>query len=337
MQPCDDAGHAEQRQPRPQRSPLGAGIRREVGPGGNIRREEEALENVEVPLVPVIKKSVPAAGRIVHPGILQDCQHRRHQQHTGHTHAQHCFQRQQQKVLQGDFPAARKHPHKPVDDAEGYLSHKEIVVHQTAGEDRQGEHASAPGFHIFVHGRQQQGKEDNGFVEVVEKHVVHGKAGKRIEQTADDGPVFPADIPPQVNKAGQGRKSEFQHEQRGHQIGHRFTGKQQRQPEKGASQQIEGIGADEVCSQIRGPAPSGVARKDGVMAHLIKGHLLYVKVPVIEEMAVVHNEKGQEHQKGQSQPIAEGSQILVGTPAQQPPVHFFAQGFQNLRLLSARE
>ena len=128
LQPADDPRHAEEGQPGPQGGPLGAGIRGEVGPGGDVRREEEAFQNVDVPLVPVIEQGVPALRGIVYPGVLHHRQHRGHQQHAGNAQSQHRFQGQEQEVPQGDIPASGEHPHKPIDDAEGHLPHKEVVI-----------------------------------------------------------------------------------------------------------------------------------------------------------------------------------------------------------------
>ena len=153
-------------------------------------------------------------------------------------------------------------------------------------------------------------------MEVVEEHIVYGKPGKGVEQAAHHRPAFPADIAPQVDKAGQGGAGELQHQEGGHEIGHRLAGEGDGQPEEGASQEIEGVGAHKVGPQVRGPAPPHVAGAHCVVAHLVKGHLLDVEVPVIEEIPVVHNDKGQKDQERQSQPVGKGFQIIVGTPAQ---------------------
>ena len=56
------------------------------------------------------------------------------------------------------------------------------------------------------------------------------------------------------------------------------------------------------------------------MGQAVKGHLLDVEVPVKEEAAPVHHNKGDEHQKGEAKPQEKGFQKVVVPKA---PFFFF--------------
>ena len=117
-------------------------------------------------------------------------------------------------------------------------------------------------------------------MKVVKKDIVHGKAGKCVKHPADHGKIRRFDVAPQVKVAGHGGKAEFQHEQRAHQVGNRFAGKGQRQPEKRAPQQVERIGANKIGAQVGCPAPTDITAADCIVAHLVKRHLLNIKIAV---------------------------------------------------------
>ena len=99
LQPANHSRHAKEGQPRPQRGPLRAGVRGEIGPGGQVRREEETAENVQVALVLVVEHGVPAVDVAGGAVVLHHHQHRGHQQHAGKPQPQHGLQGQQQEIL----------------------------------------------------------------------------------------------------------------------------------------------------------------------------------------------------------------------------------------------
>ena len=216
LQPADYAGHAEQGQPGSQGGPLGLGIRGEVGPGGQVRREEEALQNVQVPLVAVIKHGVPAVDHVVHPVVLQHRQHRGQQKQAGEPHAGYRFQRQQQKVFEREPPAAAGEAQEKVDEAEGYLAHKKVIVDKAAGKHSQGEQAPAAGFHVFVQSGQQQGEKDNGLMKVVKENIIDGKPGKGVQHRANHGGVRRLGVAVQIHIARKGGAGKLKNQQRAH-------------------------------------------------------------------------------------------------------------------------
>ena len=111
LQPANYAGHTKQGQPGSQRGPFGAGIRGEVGPGGQIRREEETGENVQIPLDVVVQHRVPAVDVFAGAVVLQHRHHRGHQQRAGEAQAQHSLQPQEEKIFQADAPAFAEQPY----------------------------------------------------------------------------------------------------------------------------------------------------------------------------------------------------------------------------------
>ena len=315
LQPADDAGHAEQGQPRAQGCPFRFRLRREIGPGRQVRREEEALENVQVTLVFVIEHGVPAVDVIGGPVILGDGQHRGDQQHAGHAHPQHCLQRQQQEVPQGDAPASAQQPQEKVDQREGDLAHEEIVVYKAAGEHGEGKQAPPAVFHVFVQRGQHQGEEDDGLVEVVEENIVDGKAGKGVEHRADQGGVPAFGVPVQVDVARQRGRGEFQDKQRPHQVLQGLRREGDGEPEERASQQVEGIGAHKVGPQVRQMAPAPVSGTDGVMGDAVERHLLYVEIAVKQEPAPVYQKKREKDQERQPHAQKECFEEIVVPPA----------------------
>ena len=105
LQKADDARHAEQRQPCPERRPFRSGIRREVGPGREIRREEQALQDVEIPLAPAVDQRVPAVGRVVDARILHHSEDRRQQEDACQQQTEHRFQQENRQIAQAEPPA----------------------------------------------------------------------------------------------------------------------------------------------------------------------------------------------------------------------------------------
>ncbi len=216
LKPAHHAGHAEQGKPRTQRGPFGFGIRGEIGPGRQVRREEQALEDVQVALVSVIEDSVPAVYHIIHPVVLEYGQHGRRQQQTGKSHPNEGLQGEKQKILEGDPKAPAEKPQEEIDQGKGYLAHKEVVVHETAGKHRESKDSPATVGDVFVYGGQEQREEDNGLMEMVKKDIINGKPGKSIEHCADQGGVRRFCVSVQVYIASKAGTGEFQNEQGAH-------------------------------------------------------------------------------------------------------------------------
>jgi len=65
--------------------------------------------------------------------------------------------------------------HQPVENDKYNLSHKEVIVDGAANECTQRKCTAPPMIHIFIHCPQEQRKENNGFVEMVEEDIIDGK------------------------------------------------------------------------------------------------------------------------------------------------------------------
>ncbi len=85
-----------------------------------------------------------------------------------------------------------------------------------------------------------------------------------------------------------------------------FRGERDGKPEKGTSQQIERVGADEVGPQIGQMVPAPAPRADGVMGQAVKRHLLYIEIPVKQEPPAIHQDERQEYKKGKPQAQGKG-------------------------------
>ena len=164
--------------------------------------------------------------------------------------------------------------------------------------------------HKFLHGNQKQGENGDDLMEMVKENVIDTVPGKGVQKPTDDSVVGIGHESFDISAAGDSCGGDFQHQERGHEIRHRFAGEQQCQPEPGASQQVEGIGADEVCAQVRVPVPADIAGEDGVVGHLVKGDLLDVKVAVIDKQALVPNQKREKKQEAGKQPQPKHHSVL---------------------------
>ena len=337
LQKADDARHAEQRQPRAQGGPLGLAVRGEVGARGDVGREEEALQNVNVALVPAVEQGAPAVRGVVHARVLHHSQDRRHQQDARHQHAHDGLTEQQQEVAQIEAEAAREKAQEEVDQREGDLAHEEVVVDKAAEENGDGEDAAPPRGHILVERPEHEREEDDRLVEMIEEDVVDGEAGEGVEQAAEHGRVPAGDVAAQIVRARRGRAGELEDQKRPHQIRHGLAREGKRQPEKRAAEQIEGVASDEIRAEVRRPAPAQIAAAHRVVAHLVERHLLHVEVAVKEKIAVVEQDERDKKQKRNGKGQPEGAEQIAAAPAgEEPPAQLleldrFSRHVKNLR------
>ena len=142
-------------------------------------------------------------------------------------------------------------------------------------------------------------------MEMVEEDIVDRKTRKRVQDPADQGVVRPYETAKQ-RIGGRRGAGEFEDEERAHQIRDGRAGERKGQPEKGAAEQIKGIGPDEVGAEVGRPAPENVARTHAVVSHLVKRDLLDVEVPVIDEIPLVIDEEGEKQERRGRQGQQEG-------------------------------
>ena len=319
LQKADDARHAEQRQPRAEGSPFCLAVRGKVRPRGNVGREEKAFKNVEIALVPAVQKRAPAVRRVVHTRVLHDGQDRRHQKHARHQHAHDGLAEQQEEVAQVDAERAREKAQEKVNQREGDLSDEEIIVDKAAQKDGDGKNAAPPRGHVLVERPEHEREAHDRLMKVIEEDVIDGKAGKGVEETAEDRRVPPGDVAPQVVRARRGRAGKLEDQERPHQIRHGLAREGDRQPEKRAAEQIKAVASDEVRAEIRRPAPAEIAAAHRVVAHLVKRHLLDVEVSVKEKIAVVEQDERNKKQKRNGKGNPKGAEQIAAAPAGEEP------------------
>ena len=80
---------------------------------------------------------------------------------------------------------------------------------------------------------------------------------------------------------------------------------------KGLPKQVKAVRADEVCPQVCQVAPSQIAGAHRVVGQAVEGDLLHVEIPVKEEPAAVHHNKGKKDQKGKPQAQEKGLEEIV--------------------------
>ncbi len=74
-------------------------------------------------------------------------------------------------------------------------------------------------------------------------------------------------------------------------------GQDDREPEKRTAQKIKGIRADKVDAQVGVPVPAKAAAADSVIRQIVKRDLLGVIVAVVDIIAAVCNDNGQNDQQ----------------------------------------
>ena len=156
---------------------------------------------------------------------------------------------------------------------------------------------------------EQERKEDDRLMEVVEEDVVDGEPGKGVKQPAEDGIIALLHKPLEVEGAGEGGAGVLEDEQRSHQMGDEGGGEGQGQPEKRASEQVEAVGADKVGAQVGIPVPEEIPGPHRLVGELIERDLLDVKIPVKEKVPLVPDDEREKddggcHQCDQKRPAA---------------------------------
>lgn len=149
-----------------------------------------------------------------------------------HAAAQHRLERQRPKQAQVQLvPAARHHADKINHQKHGLPGKKEIVVEQVDRNPKR--ECTVPAVqHSVIQRFEHVGEQRHNVQKVVKEHVVHRKAGERIQTCAHHAPalVFYPAAHPQVSPAA--RHSKFKAEHWHHGPGHPPIGQQQGEPEK---------------------------------------------------------------------------------------------------------
>ena len=160
----------------------------------------------------------------------------------------------------------------------------------------------------FVQRPQQVRKQCHHIHKVVEKDVVHRKAGQCIQAGAQHGIVPVADVPLEIEVRTAACRCKLEHQQRHHQVRQPALRKNEREPEERRTVQVERIGIHDSAAQVGGPG-EGIVRCSGKGAvrvarpfdeavHIaVKADLLAVEVAGIVEKSAVNDIKRQEEQR----------------------------------------
>ena len=197
----------------------------------------------------------------------------------------------QSEVLCGQFA------HK-VDAQENHLPHKEEIVVQQVHRHPEGEQAVTVFINGLVQRPEQVGEQRHHIHKVVEEHIVHCKAGKRVQAGTQHRVVRVFNVAAQVQVRAAARYAELEHQQRNHHIGQPALRQQYRQPEKRRAVKVEGVGVHHPAAKVGRPR-KGIVRRTGKGAvrvaraldkavHIpVKADLLAVKIAGIVEKAAV--------------------------------------------------
>ena len=80
---------------------------------------------------------------------------------------------------------------------------QKVVIHEATGKHSQREDAAPPVVHILVQSEKHEREDNNGFMKMIEKDIIDGKAGKGVEK-APIRAVCSFDIPAEKGKGRQG-------------------------------------------------------------------------------------------------------------------------------------
>ena len=100
-----------------------------------------------------------------------------------------------------------------VDAQENDLSHKEEIVVEQVHRHPEGEQAVTVLINGLVQRPEQVGEQRHHIHKVVEEHVVHRKAGKRVQTGAQHRVVCVLDVAAQVQVCAAARHTELEHQQ----------------------------------------------------------------------------------------------------------------------------
>jgi len=132
-------------------------------------------------------------------------------------------------------------------------------------------------------------------MEVVEKDVVNHKPGEGVENASDYGKTCILHKAFNIKIGSERSKTEFKHEQRGHQIRQPCRGEGKCQPKERAEEKIEAIGGDKICAEIGLPVPEKTAASDSTVSQLIKRNLLDVVVTIVYKQSFTKNKGGNKY------------------------------------------
>ena len=291
-------GQTAQRQVGRHARPLDDALRPDRGEVGGVRRQDPAEQDGQILLHLGVGQKAPAGGKIDGARVLQQTEHRREQQQTAHGNAQHALPQQMPELARSQPEVLGGQLAHKVDAQENDLSHKEEIVVEQVYRHPEGEQAVTILINGFVQRPEQVGEQRHHIHKVVEEHVVHRKAGKRVQAGTQHGIICVFNVAAQVQVRAAARHAELEHQQRYHHIGQPALRQQHRQPEERRAVQVEGVGVHHSAAKVGRPR-KGIARRtckgavrvaralDKAIHIPVKADLLAVKIACIVEKAAV--------------------------------------------------
>ena len=278
--------------------PLDHALRPDRGKVRRVRRQDPAEQDSQILLHLGVGQKAPAGGKVNGARVLQQAKHCREQQQTTHGNAQHALPQKLPELAPGQPEVLGSQLAHKVDTQENDLSHKEEVVVQQVHRHPEGEQAVTVFINGLVQRPEQIGEQRHHIHKVVEEHVVHRKAGKRVQAGTQHRVVLVFDVAAQIQERAAARHAELEHQQRHHHIGQPALRQQHRQPEERRAVQVEGVGVHHPAAKVGRPRKGIVRRtcKGAVRVartlykavHIpVKGDLLAVKIACIVEKAAV--------------------------------------------------
>ena len=127
---------------------------------------------------------------------------------------------------------------------------------------------------------------------MVEENVEYLEAGKSIKHCANQGKFLAPDEFADIYVRSQGGDAVFQRKHHRHRERHKESGKQYRQPEKWAADEIEGVGSKQVRTEIGVPVPAETAASYSIVSQVVERYLLGIKVTIVDEVAIFADHDG---------------------------------------------
>ena len=198
-----------------------------------------------------------------------------------------------------------------IDEQEKDLTpEKEIVVEQVQGHQGQKD-PSAALMDRLIQGPEHVGEKGRHIQKVVEKDVVHSKAGEPVQHAPHHGHVPVLQIPAHPEVGAAAGQPDLKAEHGGHGVGHQRLGQKQGEPPERRACQIEGVAVQKAAAQVGLPAEGAAPLLYKTVGIVVEGDLLGIEVPCIEEDPFIHDHAGQQKTGCRQKAKPEGELVLV--------------------------
>ena len=212
-------GQAAQRQIGRHTGPLDDALRPDGGEVGRIRRHDPADQDGKVLLHLAVGQKAPSRGKVDGARVLQNGEHRRHQQDAAHGNAQQAFKGQQPELFCSETEVPCAELADEVDGQKYHLTDEEEVVVDKVHRHPERKPAAAVVVKGLVQRPQQIREQRHHIYKVVEEHIVYRKAGEGIQAGSQHGVVDIFDVAAQIQVRTAARHGKLEHQQRYHEVG----------------------------------------------------------------------------------------------------------------------